>query len=92
MFEMLCGRPPFEGANHDDLFDKIITEEALYPVWISLQAKSLLVQLLMKDPSQRYVREKLVHFVEKTFTECYINLIDGCGMPKITWRKLSTVA
>jgi serine/threonine protein kinase len=53
MYGMLCGRTPFEGDNEDNIFDNIINDEILYPVWISFPAKSLLIQLLKKNPSKR---------------------------------------
>ena len=32
------------------------------------------------------------HFVEKIFAEFLTDCINGCGMPKIPWRKLSRMA
>lgn len=36
------GQPPFEAENEDDLFDTILHEEVLYPVWLSREAVSIL--------------------------------------------------
>ena len=55
MYEMLCGQSPFEADNEDKLFKCIVNDEVLYPRWISSQARTLLMQLLIKDPSRRYV-------------------------------------
>ena len=53
MYEMLSGQPPFEADSEDKLFESIIHDEVLYPVWLSRHANSLLRQLLMKNPSKR---------------------------------------
>ena len=55
MYSMICGEPPFIADTEDELFINILSDEVLYPVWISFQASSLLHQLLIKDPSQRYI-------------------------------------
>ena len=53
MYEMLSGQPPFKADNEDELFESIIYDKILYPVWLSSQANNLLRQLLKKDPSKR---------------------------------------
>ena len=35
MYEMMAGQPPFEAENEDDLFECILSDEVLYPVWLS---------------------------------------------------------
>ena len=55
MYEMLCGQPPFEADDELELFDNIVNDSVSYPRWISSSARTLLVQLLKKDPLQRYV-------------------------------------
>jgi novel protein kinase C epsilon type len=55
MYEMICGRPPFEADNEDELYEAIRYEEVLYPSWISSTARGLLKQLFKKNPSQRFV-------------------------------------
>lgn len=42
MYEMMAGQPPFEADNEDDLFESILHEEVLYPVWLSKEAVSIL--------------------------------------------------
>lgn len=42
MYEMMAGQPPFEADNEDDLFDTILHEDVLYPVWLSKEAISIL--------------------------------------------------
>jgi novel protein kinase C epsilon type len=38
MYEMMAGQPPFEADNEDDLFESILHDEVLYPVWLSKEA------------------------------------------------------
>ena len=42
MYEMMAGQPPFEADNEDDLFESILHDDVLYPVWLSKQAVSIL--------------------------------------------------
>ena len=39
---MLAGQPPFEADNEDDLFEAILRDDVLYPVWLSREAVSIL--------------------------------------------------
>ncbi len=38
----MAGQPPFEADNEDDLFESILHDEVLYPVWLSKEAISIL--------------------------------------------------
>lgn len=40
MYEMMAGQPPFEADNEDDLFESILHDDVLYPVWLSKEAVS----------------------------------------------------
>jgi hypothetical protein len=42
MYEMMAGQPPFEADNEDDLFESILHDEVLYPVWLTKEAVSIL--------------------------------------------------
>ena len=42
MYEMMAGQPPFEADNEDDLFDSILHDDVLYPVWLSKEATQIL--------------------------------------------------
>ena len=42
MYEMMAGQPPFEADNEDDLFESILHDDVLYPVWLSREAVSVL--------------------------------------------------
>ena len=50
MYEMMVGQPPFEADNEEDLFDSILHDDVLYPVWLNKEAVSVLrgVSLLIK--------------------------------------------
>uniref|UniRef100_A0AAY4CEH7 Protein kinase C n=1 Tax=Denticeps clupeoides TaxID=299321 RepID=A0AAY4CEH7_9TELE len=42
MYEMMAGQPPFEADNEDDLFESILHDDVLYPVWLSKEAVNIL--------------------------------------------------
>lgn len=47
MYEMMAGQPPFEADNEDDLFESILHDDVLYPVWLSREAVSILKGMLV---------------------------------------------
>ncbi|XP_022130379.2 protein kinase C isoform X1 [Pieris rapae] len=53
VYEMLAGQPPFEADNEDDLFESILHDDVLYPVWLSKDAVSLLKGFMTKNPARR---------------------------------------
>lgn len=53
MYEMMAGQPPFEADNEDDLFESILHDDVLYPVWLSRDAVSILKGFMTKNPSKR---------------------------------------
>jgi len=53
MYEMMCGRLPFYNRDHDVLFELILMEELRFPSGLSREGRSLLSQLLDKDPHKR---------------------------------------
>eukprot|EP00118_Oscarella_pearsei_P001236 m.6947 g.6947 ORF g.6947 m.6947 type:complete len:700 (+) comp17286_c0_seq1:114-2213(+) len=53
MYEMMAGQPPFEADNEEDLFDSIIHDDVLYPVWLSKEAASIIRGFLTKMPNKR---------------------------------------
>jgi len=42
MYEMMAGQPPFEADSEDDLFESILHDDVLYPVWLTKEAVSAL--------------------------------------------------
>uniref|UniRef100_A0AAY4CEB9 Protein kinase C n=1 Tax=Denticeps clupeoides TaxID=299321 RepID=A0AAY4CEB9_9TELE len=53
MYEMMAGQPPFEADNEDDLFESILHDDVLYPVWLSKEAVNILKSFMAKNPSKR---------------------------------------
>lgn len=53
MYEMMAGQPPFEADNEDDLFESILHDDVLYPVWLSKEAVSVLKGFMQKKVSKR---------------------------------------
>lgn len=53
MYEMMAGQPPFEADNEDELFECILHDDVLYPVWLSKEAVSVLKGFMTKNPSKR---------------------------------------
>lgn len=53
MYEMMVGQPPFEADNEDDLFESILKDDVLYPVWLSDEAVSILKGFMTKHPNRR---------------------------------------
>lgn len=53
MYEMMAGQPPFEADNEDDLFESILNDDVLYPVWLSREAVSILKGFMTKNCLKR---------------------------------------
>ncbi|XP_020707763.2 protein kinase C isoform X1 [Athalia rosae] len=53
MYEMMAGQPPFEAENEDDLFESILRDDVLYPVWLTREAVSILKGFMTKNPAKR---------------------------------------
>lgn len=53
MYEMMAGQPPFEAENEEDLFQSILHDDVLYPVWLSREAVSILKGFMTKNPVRR---------------------------------------
>ncbi|XP_056466270.1 protein kinase C epsilon type-like isoform X1 [Gadus chalcogrammus] len=53
MYEMMAGQPPFEADNEDDLFESILHDDVLYPVWLGKEAVSILKAFMTKSPTKR---------------------------------------
>ncbi|KAK6635813.1 Protein kinase C [Polyplax serrata] len=53
MYEMMAGQPPFEADNEDDLFESILHDDVLYPVWLSKEGVSILKGFMTKNPGKR---------------------------------------
>lgn len=53
MYEMMCGKLPFYSRDHDTLFELILVKDAQFPPSLSVESKSLLSKLLVKNPLER---------------------------------------
>ncbi|GAM22887.1 hypothetical protein SAMD00019534_060620, partial [Acytostelium subglobosum LB1] len=53
MFEMLTGMPPFFSENTKEMYNKILHERLVFPSAMSSDARSLIDELLERDPSKR---------------------------------------
>ncbi|KAF2363804.1 Protein kinase C-terminal [Trinorchestia longiramus] len=53
LYEMMVGKSPFKGCDEDHLFWLICNEEPFYPRFLTIQAQSILKQLLDKDCTKR---------------------------------------
>jgi serine/threonine protein kinase len=53
MYEMMCGRPPFDGDTDDELFDNILKKSIHIPKALSEDAKTIIAGLLTKHPANR---------------------------------------
>ena len=47
LYEMLSGAPPFEADHEDDLFEAILHDEVLFPIWLSAESVNILNQVLL---------------------------------------------
>lgn len=59
MYEMMAGQPPFEADNEDDLFESILHDDVLYPVWLSKEAVSILKAVSPNPPHISAPRSQL---------------------------------
>ena len=53
IFEMLVGEPPFSGADEEEIFDSIVTDEVHYPQFLSIEAIAIMRRLMRKNPEKR---------------------------------------
>jgi serine/threonine protein kinase len=62
MFELLTGRPPFEGTTQKELFENIVRVKINYPKDFSKLAKDVIQRLLKSNPAERIkIAELLEH-------------------------------
>ncbi|XP_062937803.1 serine/threonine-protein kinase N3 isoform X1 [Cynocephalus volans] len=53
LYEMLVGECPFPGDTEEEVFDCIVSADALYPHFLSVQGLELIQKLLQKCPEKR---------------------------------------
>lgn len=59
LYEMLCGYTPFKAAGRDSLMDNITNGKLKFPNTISSLARNLITKLLEKNPTKRFIIEKI---------------------------------
>ena len=66
-FELLCGKPPFEGKNQQQLFESILKFKIKWPKGFDPVATDLVKKLLKIDPAERLSLEAMLEhpFFEK---------------------------
>jgi serine/threonine protein kinase len=81
LYEMLVGVTPYFSTNKDQLFDNIINGKLKLPRNFSLEAKSIIIGLLNRNPTKRLGAEP----GEKGATE----IMDHPFFNEIEWDALS---
>ena len=59
-YEFIVGKPPFESQGHSETYRRIAKVDLSFPDHVSDEAKDLILQLLVKEPSQRLSLEKVL--------------------------------
>jgi hypothetical protein len=59
-YEFIVGKPPFESQGHSVTYRRIASVDLSFPPHVSKDAKNLILQLLVKDPSQRLSLHKVL--------------------------------
>ena len=72
MYEMMAGQPPFEADNEDDLFESILHDDVLYPVWLSKEAVSILKGVGQVSLFGRGIKFNLISFIFIYFIYLFI--------------------
>ena len=49
----MAGQPPFEADNEDDLFESILHDEVLYPIWLTKDAIAILKAVYINENKER---------------------------------------
>jgi serine/threonine protein kinase len=63
MYEMMAGQPPFEADNEEDLFESILHDDVLYPVWLTKEAVSILKGVWDARNGRLFCGENLLIFL-----------------------------
>jgi aurora kinase len=83
-YEFLYGNPPFEAESQKDTFKRILKIDLSFPLTpnVSEEAKNLISQLLVKDPSKRLSIEKIMQhpwIVKNADPKAQLGLFTGLG-------------
>lgn len=77
VYEMLTGLPPFYSQNVNVMYHKILNGELRFPPYISSEAKSLIQDMLQRDPKRRLGTKGASEVFQHPFFK------------KIDWNKLN---
>ncbi|GBP93757.1 Protein kinase C epsilon type [Eumeta japonica] len=77
VYEMLAGQPPFEADNEDELFESILHDDVLYPVWLSKEAVSLLKAMKTMRDKRAQTPPTLRTNLEKELAEAHKKLTNA---------------
>ena len=61
MFELLVGKAPFTSTNRKRLYQMIKEEQALFPEFLSKEAKNLINNMLCKNPHKRFNDKEIIN-------------------------------
>ncbi|OCT89239.1 protein kinase C theta type [Xenopus laevis] len=53
LYEMLIGQSPFHGIDEEELFQSIRMDNPMYPRFLSMEAKDILIMLFVREPERR---------------------------------------
>ncbi|CAJ0898553.1 12781_t:CDS:10 [Entrophospora sp. SA101] len=53
LYEFLTGNTPYQGENSNEIYKNVLEKDVKYPIWMDYETKSLLSELLKKDPKVR---------------------------------------
>ncbi|KAG8440043.1 hypothetical protein GDO86_006004 [Hymenochirus boettgeri] len=53
LYEMLIGQSPFHGIDEEQLFQSIRMDNPMYPRFLSIEAKDILIMLFVREPEKR---------------------------------------
>lgn len=74
MYEMMAGQPPFEADNEDDLFESILHDDVLYPVWLSKEAVSIL-KAVSRHPAPTFLLPWSSHHLSLSLLTLSLSLL-----------------
>ena len=76
LYEMLVGVTPYFSTNKDELFDNIINGKLKLPRNISIEAKSLIIGLLNRNPTRRLGAQSGAEGAEEIMAHQFFTNID----------------
>ncbi len=72
MYEMMAGQPPFEADDEDSLFESILRDEVLYPVWLSKEAVHILKSVSKQNLSIKISIDSVLVYDKKSSEKTWL--------------------